>query len=257
MSKINDSTLKFQVGDVNFSMVYVEGGTFKMGAQEENHTAPNYDDEATDCESPVHDVILSSYYIGETTVTQALWKSVMGTTVKHQQGKAFIPRPLCGENDECPMYYVFYEDVISFIKKLNNKTNYTFRLPTEAEWEFAARGGNRSCGYKYSGSNNIDDVAWYDKNSNKTVHPVKCKNANELGLYDMSGNVWELCSDWYGRYDSEEQTNPLGPNHGPFRVWRGGSFFNWEWNCRVSHRHGTHSRRSNCGFRLVLPVFAS
>ena len=254
MGKIIDHTLKFQVEGICFIMVYVEGGSFKMGAQEGNHLAPNYDVEATDCESPVHEVFLSNYYIGESIVTQSLWKAVMGTTVRQQREKAFLSRPLSGENNEYPMYYVFYEDVMSFIKKLNKKTGQTFRLPTEAEWEYAARGGKRSCGYKYSGSNDIDDVAWYGKNSNNIVHPVKMKKANELGIYDMSGNVWELCSDWYGRYTNEEQTNPIGPNHGPFRVWRGGSFFNWEWNCRVSHRHGTHVRRSNCGFRLVLPV---
>ena len=136
-----------------------------------------------------------------------------------------------------PVEYVSWDDCQDFIRKLNELTGANFRLPTEAEWEFAARGGNNSRGYKYSGSNSIGDVAWYDGNSGGETHPVGGKSANELGLYDMSGNVWEWCSDWYGAYSSSSQTNPEGPGSGSYRVVRCGS---WDYNardCRVSNRY--------------------
>ena len=137
---------------------------------------------------------------------------------------------------------------------MNNKTGRTFRLPTEAEWEYAARGGNKSRGYKYSGSNNIDEVAWYECNSGVETHPVKGKKANELGLYDMSGNVWECCNDWYGEYSRGAQTNPKGPNNGSYRVLRGGSWCSGERYCRVSDRDSDApgDRNDVIGFRLVL-----
>jgi len=226
----------FTIDGVEFTMVYVEGGTFTMGATSEQGS------EADDDEYPAHKVTLSSYYIGETEVTQALWQAVMGNNPSKFKG------------DNLPVELVSYNDVQEFIEQLNYKTGKTFRLPTEAEWEYAARGGNKSKGYKYSGSNNIEDVAWYDGNSNRKTHTVKTKQANELGLYDMSGNVFEWCSDWYGDYSSSSQTNPQGPNSGSGRVSRGGSWGSNARSCRVSYRdYGYPSNRDYVsGFRLAL-----
>ena len=234
---------KFNVGGVEFKMVYVEGGTFMMGAQNSDPNSPNYDGEARDDESPVHEVELSDYYIGETQVTQALWKAVMGNN----------PSGFTGDDDSPVERVSWYDIVKRFIPALNKKTGRTFRLPTEAEWEYAARGGNKSKGHKYSGSEKIDEVAWYDGNSGET-YPVKGKKANELGLYDMSGNVWEWCSDRFGSYNDREEINPKGPENGTVRVRRGGSYFNDDWSCRVSYRGEENPSRESCriGFRLVL-----
>ena len=231
------SNQTFTVAGVSFTMVFVEGGTFTMGATSEQGS------DADDDEKPTHRVTLSDYYIGETEVTQALWKAVMGSNPSYFKG------------DNLPVEQVSYDDVKTFITKLNQKTGKTFRLPTEAEWEYAARGGGKSKGYKYSGSNNIDDVAWYYGNSNNKTHPVKTKRPNELGIYDMSGNVWEWCSDWYGAYSSSSQTNPTGPSSGSNRVPRGGSWYNFARYCRVSNRSDYYfpSHRINyLGFRLAL-----
>ena len=230
------SNQTFTVNGVSFTMVFVEGGTFTMGATSEQGDDADYD------EKPTHSVTLSDYYIGETEVTQALWKAVMGSNPSYFEG------------DNLPVEQVSYNDVKEFITKLNQKTGKTFRLPTEAEWEYAARGGKKSKGYKYSGSNNIDDVAWYYENSNNKTHPVKTKRPNELGIYDMSGNVWEWCSDNYGAYSSSSQTNPTGPSSGSYRVYRGGSWYFNARGCRVSHRSGFNpsSRFNSLGFRLAL-----
>ena len=158
-----------------------------------------------------------------------------------------------GEGANYPMYYVSWEDCQEFISKLNALTGKNFRLPTEAEWEFAVRGGNKSRGYKYSGSNTLSNVAWYDDNSSYKTHPVATKAPNELGIYDMSGNVWEWCSDWYDDYSSSSQYNPTGPNSGSRRVIRGGSWFIYAWSCRVSNRDGNYpSIHGNIGLRLAL-----
>ena len=148
---------------------------------------------------------------------------------------------------------VSWNDCQEFIKKLNALTGKNFRLPTEAEWEYAARGGKKSRGYKYSGSNNIDDVAWYPENSSGT-HPVKAKQSNELGIYDMSGNVDEWCQDWYGRYSSDAQTNPTGPNSGAYRIIRGGYYYGDACYCRSSYRSsGDFNKGYICdGLRLAL-----
>ena len=229
------------VNGVDLNMVWVEGGTFKMGSND------GYDDE-----QPVHDVTLDGYWIAETEVTQALWKAVMGEDKGWSNDY--------GKGPNYPAYYVSYNDAVDFCEKLNEKTDYkyNFRLPTEAEWEYAARGGKKSNGYKYSGSNNIDDVAWYEDNSGRVAHSVKSKKCNELGLYDMSGNVWEWCSDWYSSsyYHNSPSKNPTGPSSGDYRVLRGGSWYLNESLCRVAFRgRDTPSYRSNFyGFRVVASL---
>ena len=206
------------VKGVSFNMVRVEGGTFTMGATSEQGS------DALKDERPAHQVTLPTYSIGETEVTQALWEAVMGKNPSNWQG------------ENLPVEQVSWKDCQKFITKLNKLTGRHFRLPTEAEWEYAARGGNRSRGYKYSGSNSIGDVAWYDSNSSGKTHPVKTKQANELGLYDMSGNVYEWCQDWYDFYSSGSLTNPTGPSPGSHRVGRGGSWSGLARFCRVSYR---------------------
>ena len=184
-------------------------------------------------------------------MTQELWYAVMGQkpTSDGSQWESTY-----GLGDQYPAYRVSWNDCQEFITKLNQLTGQTFRLPTEAEWEFAARGGNSSKRYTYAGSNTIDDVAWYASNSGGQTHPVATKQPNELGLYDMSGNVCELCQDSYGSYSSTAQTNPTGPDTGSLRVHRGGS---WKYNptvCRVAHRGNftTMDRSTFIGFRLAL-----
>lgn len=218
------------------NMVYVSGGTFTMGE------TPEQGSDAYDDEKPAHRVTLSSYYIGKYEVTQAEWKAVMGSNPSNFKG------------DNLPVDNVSWNDCQEFIRKLNTLTGKNFRLPTEAEWEFAARGGNNSRGYKYSGSNNIGSVAWYDGNSGSKTHPVGQKSPNELGLYDMSGNVWEWCQDWYGDFSSSSQTNPTGPVSGSNRVNRGGSWYGDARACRVSLRsYDTSDYRNDLlGLRLVL-----
>lgn len=229
----------FTVGGVTFKMIAVEGGTFTMGATSEQG------DDAYDWEKPAHSVTLSSYSIGETEVTQALWQAVMGSN----------PSNFSGSNK--PVESVSWNDCQDFISKLNSMTGQNFRLPTEAEWEYAARGGNKSQGYKYAGSNTIDNVAWYYENSSSSeysTHNVATKQANELGIYDMSGNVLEWCQDWYDSYSSGSQTNPTGPVSGFNRVYRGGSWGSRAGGCRVSYRNygGPTSRNYDQGLRLAL-----
>ena len=197
-----------------------------------------------DSEKPSHKVTVSDFCIGETEVTQALWKAVMGSN------------PSTWKGDNLPVEIVSWNDCKDFIKKLNEKTGKNFRLPTEAEWEYAARGGNKSKGYKYSGSNTIGSVAWYDGNSSSKTHTVKGKTPNELGLYDMSGNVCEWCEDWYGSYGSGTQTNPDGPSSGSNRVLRGGGWYISGRYCRVSYRNNGYPGSGNnyYGFRLVMSL---
>ena len=187
-------------------------------------------------------VVLDGFQICKFQVTQRLWECVMYNNPSDCKG------------ERRPVESVSYEDVQKFIGKLNERTGKQFRLPTEAEWEFAARGGNNSKGFKYAGSNNPGDVAWFDDNSGGKTHPVGEKSPNELGLYDMSGNVWEWCQDWYGNYPTEMSVNPKGPNRGSYRVNRGGSWYDSESYCAVSFRDSDSPSRRNrdLGFRLAL-----
>jgi len=227
----------YYVNSVPFNMVYVEGGTFWMGATDEQ--AGDYDSD----ETPVNRVHLSSYYIGQTEVTQELWREVMGTN----------PSNFLGDLQR-PVEMVSWNDCQTFISRLNELTGMNFRLLTEAEWEFAARGGNKSQGYKYAGSNTIGDVAWYSSNASSKTHPVATKAPNELGLYDMSGNVSELVNDWYGSYTSGEKTNPTGPATGSSRVTRGSGWSYGASKCRVSSRNRSNpsSTYYAMGLRLAL-----
>lgn len=224
----------FTVNGVKFTMVPVEGGTFTMGATSEQGS------DAWDEEKPAHKVTLSDYYIGQTEVTQALWKAVMGSNPSDSKG------------DNLPVEQVSWDDCQVFIQNLNQLTGKQFRLPTEAEWEYAARGGRKSRGYKYAGGNDIGLVAWYEDNSGNETHPVATKQANELGIYDMSGNVWEWCSDRYGDYQSSSQSDPQGPSSDSIRVGRGGSYYIGARSCRVSGRDfsAPDSRDSGLGLRL-------
>lgn len=258
---------------ISFVMKLVEGGTFLMGAQFEDSSKPNFSsyderlkiEHGFNNETPVHQASLNSFYLGETEVTQELWRYVTGnepTYGKRDYGRGY----------DYPVYYVSWEDCQSFIKRLNSMTGLCFRLPTEEEWEFAARGGKKGSGNKYAGGNNMDDVGWYCRNSgeaylkgdlfnmgdlielrrsnkNKT-HPVKTKCPNELGLYDMSGNVWEMCSNKYYSYSyGIIQTNNTGNEY----VQRGGSWGSAEDFCRVSCRGTANTARNATGFRLALP----
>ena len=218
------------------AFLLVKGGSFTMGC------LPDRDGECGSDET-THQVSLSDYYIGETEVTQAQWRAVTGTNPSGFSG--------C---DQCPVETVSWEDIQGFLTRLNSSSaGVRYRLPTEAEWEYAARGGVQSQKYQYSGSNDLTAVAWYNRNSKRKTHPVKAKVANELGLYDMSGNVWELCQDWYGTYPDSRQTNPTGPATGSVRVLRGGSWYLDPTFCRVADRRGYTPgyRDDDIGFRLA------
>ena len=250
-SSSSDSAIEtITVNGVSFNMVRVDGGTFTMGATSEQ------DSDADSDEKPIHRVALSTFSLGETEVTQELWQAVMGGNPSFDKG------------NNHPVERVSWEGSQKFIQKLNQLTGRCFRLPTEAEWEYAARGGCKSLGYKYSGSNNVDDVAWYNRNSRKImvhrdgkrglsyacIRDVKTRRPNELGLYDMSGNVYEWCQDCYGSYSSGSQTNPTGTTGGPFHVFRGGSWNDDSGYCRVSFRYYRSPIyiSSDLGFRLAL-----
>ena len=233
----NSDNITIPVKDgISIDMVRVEAGTFTMGTTAKRNVS--YDDE-----KPTHRVTLTNdYYIGKYEVTQALWKAVMGNKPSRFKGK------------NLPVANVSWDDCQEFISKLNRITGKTFRLPTEAEWEYAARGGNKSRGYQYSGSNNLSDVAWYKDNSGSKTHAVGTKQANELGIYDMSGNVCEWCQDWYGAYSSSSQVNPTCVNGSLARMNRGGSWYHNAEDCRSSSRghYGYDYSYGYLGLRLVL-----
>jgi formylglycine-generating enzyme required for sulfatase activity len=218
-------------------MVYVYGGAFKMGCTSEQGSNCNGN------EKPVHQVTLSSFYIGKHEITQAQWKVVMNNN------------PSDIQNNNFPVTNVSWNEVQKFIDSLNVLTGKKYRLPTEAEWEYAARGGNKSNGYKYSGSNNINDVAWNDNNSDKIIHVVGTRQANELGIFDMTGNVSELCNDRYSPdyYSWSPQINPTGPSD-PERVIRGGGWNSTPQKSRVSFRSSVPPEKNiypELGFRLA------
>ena len=228
--KINDT--------LSINMAYVEGGTFTMGAMEG-------DTQANANEKPAHQVTLNyDYYMAQTEVTQALWKTVMGND----------NNPSTIKGDNLPVNNVLWEEAQAFVEKLSQTTGQNFYLPTEAEWEYAARGGKKSKGYLYAGSNKVDEVAWYNSNSGGVTHPVAQKMSNELGIYDMSGNVWEWCSDWLAPYTAEAQLNPTGPATGECHVYHGGGWDHSQSYCRSSHRRITISGyvQQALGLRVVM-----
>jgi formylglycine-generating enzyme required for sulfatase activity len=233
--------IKFKVfasGKKSFEpeMVFVEGGTFQMGS---NSGEPD--------EKPVHNVTISSFNIGKYEVTQAQWKEVMGNNPSYFK-----------DCDRCPIEQVSWNEVQLYIQKLNSLTGKNYRLPTEAEWEYAAKGGKDSKGYTYSGSDDMNTVAWYYENSGGKTHTVGTRQPNELGIFDLTGNVWEWCSDWYNRYNNIGETNPKGASDGAFNVLRGGSWYGDDNECRISFRSWSNPVNRNLdyyyGFRLVLPV---
>lgn len=245
-SEVSYANGVLKINEVTYEMINVNCGSFDMGATSEIK-------EPFDDEKPVHNVTLTNNYrIGKTEVTKALWDAVMGTSISGSN------------NQNKPVNGCTWDDCKVFISKLNSMTNMKFRLPTEAEWEFAARGGNMTKKYQYSGSNNLSDIAWFDENSSDNTHDVATKQANELGLYDMSGNVWEFCEDYYGYYPKGKCTNPIGPSkddaprlyNTDFKghILRGGSCNMNKRNCRVSNRiDDSEPIMGNWGFRLVLP----
>lgn len=223
--------------DFEPDLILVEGGTFKMGSNEDGD------------EKPIHDVTLDSFYIGKYPVTQAQWVAVMGNNPSHFKG------------DNLPVEKVSWEDAQVFLEKLNQKisplgTKGKYSLPTEAEWEYAARGGNKSKGFIFSGSNNLEDFAWYDKNSGNKTHEVGTKKANELGIFDMTGNVWEWCQDSYDQnyYSKSPIQNPMGALSGSSRVYRGGSWNDSPQFCRAAYRYPYSPAlcKHNLGFRVAL-----
>lgn len=231
---------------INMKMIWVEGGDFLMGCTSEQ----------SDCDSDeqnVRRVTVDGFYIGMLEVTQSQWEKVVGTSIYQQKSKADASSTY-GVGPDYPMYYVSWDEAMEFCRLLSNKTGRTYTLPTEAQWEYAARGGNKNEGAKYAGSNMIDAVAWYDSNSANTAHIVGSKRANALGIYDMSGNVWEWCKDWYANsYVSYDTNNPVGPSSGSYRVFRGGSWFNYASGCSVANRsyYSPGNCCNNLGFRVV------
>lgn len=216
-------------------MIYVNGGSFEMGDGSEGN----------DNEIPIHHVTLDDFCISRNLITQAQWIAIMGYNPSHWQGL------------DLPVENISFMEVQDYIQRLNKKTGKHYRLPTEAEWEYAAKGGNCSKGFMYAGSNDLAQVAWYSSNGDEHTHPVGTKEANEIGLYDMSGNLWEWVNDWYDKsyYYSSPEHNPLGPDTGVYKVLRGGRFGSPAARCRIASRCFCElERKCNAhGFRLVLP----
>lgn len=224
-------------------MVTVEGGIYTMG-----DTAKNGKKDAR----PVHEVTLKTFKLGKTQTTVAQWKTFCSATGRSMPEKA----PSSGWTDSHPIEKVNWYDAMEYCAWLSKKTNTPYRLPTEAEWEYAARGGKLSKGSPFSGGGRLDHVGWFENNSENKTHAVAIKKPNELGLYDMSGNVWEWCSDWYGEYAATAQTNPQGPDTGTYRVLRGGGAEYAALSCRVAYRF--FGNPEGCyfsnGFRVALSL---
>lgn len=242
---------------INMKMIWVEGGEFLMGCTSEQGNC-NYN------EKNVHHVSVDGFYIGMLEVTQSQWEKVVGTSIYTQKNKeedaqkynnSLTGVRLYGTGNEYPMYYVSWDEAMDFCRLLSKKTGKTYTLPSEAQWEYAARGGVRSEGTKYAGSNMIDSIAWYYNNSEYGTHPCGSKCANSLGIYDMSGNVREWCKDWYSidyiSYDANSSTNRSSDTN---RVVRGGSWYYDASNCRVTYReyYNLGVRGRDLGFRVVL-----
>ena len=242
------SDVSVKVNGVVFDMIAVRGGTFEMGATSEQAAY------ASDNESPKHKVTLDDFRIGKYEVTQKQWEAVMGSKVWELRNRLSPLLQLRGEGDDYPVYYVSLNDCKAFIAKLNSLTGKTFRLPTEAEWEYVARGGSHPNGKVYGDSDAVDDYAWYEDNSDNLTHAVGNKAPNSLGVYDMLGNVSEWCSDKYGKYRGGATTNPKGPSSGDDNVVRGGGWASTADNCRVSSRMAVDASvcGDDIGFRLVL-----
>ena len=232
---------------VNMKMIWVEGGDFLMGCTSEQ----------SDCDSDeqnVRRVTVDGFYIGMLEVTQSQWEKVVGTSISQQRNKKGSDYSLKGVGPDYPMYYVSWDEAMEFCRLLSNKTGRTYTLPTEAQWEYAARGGNKNEGTKYAGSNVSDAVAWCWENSARSTHIVGTKRANALGIYDMSGNVWEWCKDWYANsYVSYDTNNPIGPSSGTKRVIRGGRWGSSAPESRVANRccYSPDNHDYDCGFRVV------
>ncbi|MDR0971200.1 MAG: formylglycine-generating enzyme family protein [Bacteroidales bacterium] len=226
-----------KMSPIEIEMIKVEGGTFLMGCDIEN------EDDCHKDEIPIHSVTLTNFSISKYLITQAQWKKIMGNNPSENV-----------RGDNYPVTNVSWIDAQEFCERLSRKTGRSYRLPTEAEWEYAAKGGNKSKGYKFSGSNNLDDVGWYKENSGGNKHPVGRKLPNELGIYDMSGNVWQWCNDIYGEYSNTKQKDPTGPDLGSYRIIRGGSWGNSDAGCRnINRNYFTPSYRdASVGFRIVL-----
>lgn len=234
--KADKITITIPGTGVSFDMVKIKGGMFEMGATKEQESTESD-------EKPVHWVKMTEdYYMGETEVTQALWEAVMGQNPSNFKDPTF------------PVEGVSFRDAQRFINKLNSMTGKNFSLPTEAQWEYAARGGHNSMVYKYSGSDNPDDVAWYDGNSSNTPHPVKSLKPNEVGLYDMSGSVWEMCTDYKQKYPDKTVSDPVADKKSENRVRRGGSFLSDRSELRNAYRRRLPESDADreTGLRLVL-----
>ena len=227
------------------NLVRVEGGSFMMGAQNMNAQGDCYDEDALDDESPVHQVTLTDFLINKYQITQKEWHTIMGYDLDWSE--------LYGEGDDFPAYNVSQTEALQFVENLSAMTRLSFNLPTEAQWEFAAKGGNKSQQYHFSGSNEVYDVAWHKNNSANRLHPVGEKQANELGLYDMSGNLWEWCLDTYGPYPDIPQTEPVSANGDKFLI-RGGSWTFLPSYCRITARNSYSSENHSIsnGFRIIL-----
>ena len=237
--EVDDGALLVYVGDLSFRMMPVEGGSFVMGCTHPRGEKHTYADEL-----PLHKVSLNNYYIGQFEVTQALWKAVMDENPSKWTG-----------NDSLPVEQVSWNAAQIFIARLSQLTGYKFRLPTEAEWEYAARGGVRSHNTPYPGvRSQMWETCWYGGNSHGHSHPVGQLLPNELGLYDMGGNVMEWCQDWMQPYTSSPQTSPQGPRSGENRILRGGCFNSPTWGCSVFERswYLPEYGYSYFGLRLVL-----
>lgn len=251
--------------EMPMEMVFVKGGCYQMGdtfGDGKRHPHPVFFEYPKSVEEPVHEACVDDFFIGKYEVTMRQWRAIMGNTRFEFTSDPIhealrMGKPEFTSCDECPIGQVSWHDTQQFINKLNKKTGKNYRLPTEAEWEYAARSGGKN--EKYAGTNNkseLGDYAWYSKNSGRMTNPVGMKKPNGLGIYDMSGNVWEWVNDWYDKdYNNSSKDNPKGPRFGKYRVIRGGSYAQEAWFTRSTSRYGYEpdyrARDGLIGFRVV------